>query len=207
MTRSLSLVFQVCPSLPCLSLSSLSSPLYLSPNPQCEGRPGEGSLTQQKLLAVCSFISPASLLFFGRVLVSLHRLYLGLTVGRVWTEGRLMETGVVSGFEGNIWGTGQQDLTHPGQSSITEPDPICGGRGALYPPLQTHFIDCCVRGHIIPSPHWTLIDRPFSCVVSLQDDIYAVDAWAHADCPVNGYFTDGIYSASPLSSVQHSLIT
>lgn len=42
-----------------------------------------------------------------------------------------METGVVSGFEGNIWGAGQQDLTHPGQASITEPDPICGGRGAL----------------------------------------------------------------------------
>lgn len=41
--------------IPCLSLSSLSVPLYLSLDPQCEGRPDEGSLNRSCWQSAHSF--------------------------------------------------------------------------------------------------------------------------------------------------------
>lgn len=179
MTRSLSLVFQLSASSQMWPhLSSLSGLLYLSPLPSARSAKVKEPERYGNRSCKSSWQPAPSWLFFGGVLVAGEDGIAGGCRIADWNWSGW------TGFDGNI--------TRPGwleaQSSPAKRTHKLSLQSLIQSvkaeehciPLQTRFIDCCVRGYIIlpliEVASTGLSSVSASSVVSLRDDIYAVFA-------------------------------
>lgn len=136
--------------------------------------------------------------------------FLGMPVA-----GQLIETGVDTGFDGNITSPGGFEVQSSEISlSLAKRTHKLSLHSLIQSveaeehciPLQTLFIDCRVRGYII-LPFIELTSTGLSmCRLLLQlangmtlMQYLPPGAWTYIDSPINSYFMDGIYTARLLS--------